>query len=131
MSASKHKLNNLKILLDYNKIQSYGLVKEVLDLEPLKEKWESFGFDVSEINGHDIKQIKENLLRFMKNKKRNPQLQFVIRSKEKVFIFLKIIQNGTIKIHLQRKKLKILINVWNNFYMRKTCLDTVYKLAKK
>ena len=32
--------------------------KEVLDLEPLK-KWESFNFDVSEINGHDIKKLKD------------------------------------------------------------------------
>ena len=43
---------------DYNKIQSYGFTKEVLDLEPLK-KWESFNFDVSEINGHDIKRLKK------------------------------------------------------------------------
>ena len=34
--ASKHKLNNLKVILDYNKIQSYGKTTEVLDLEPLK-----------------------------------------------------------------------------------------------
>lgn len=61
MSASKHKLSNLIVLLDYNKIQSYGFVKEVLDLEPLKEKWESFGFKVSEVNGHDVKQLKKAL----------------------------------------------------------------------
>ena len=69
LSASKHKLNNLKIILDYNKIQSYGFVKEVLNLEPLKKKWESFGFDVSEINGHDIKKLKKNFKNFKKFKK--------------------------------------------------------------
>ena len=42
MSASKHKLSNLVVLLDYNKIQSYGFVKDVLNLEPLKQKWVSF-----------------------------------------------------------------------------------------
>ena len=75
LSASKHKLNNLKILLDYNKIQSYGLVKEVLNLEPLKDKWKSFGFDVSDVNGHDIKQLKKNLTKFISNnnKKNKPQ----------------------------------------------------------
>ena len=46
-------------MLDYNKIQSYGPVKEVLNLEPLKDKWTSFGFDVSEVNGHDIKDLKK------------------------------------------------------------------------
>ncbi len=61
MSASKHKLSNLIVLLDYNKIQSYGFVKDVLDLEPLKQKWESFGFFVKEVNGHDVIQIKNTL----------------------------------------------------------------------
>ena len=41
LSASKHKLDNLKIILDYNKIQSYGFTKEVLNLEPLKDKWKA------------------------------------------------------------------------------------------
>ena len=66
LSASKHKLNNLKVLIDYNKIQSYGFVKEVLDLEPLKAKWESFGFDVSEINGHDINSLKKKFKKIFK-----------------------------------------------------------------
>ena len=64
MSASKHKLNNLTVLIDYNKIQSYGFVKDVLNLEPLKMKWESFGFNVSEINGHD----KIEILKALQNK---------------------------------------------------------------
>ena len=50
-------LSNLKIFIDYNKIQSYGFTKEVVNLEPLYDKWKSFGFDVSEVNGHDIKSI--------------------------------------------------------------------------
>ncbi len=54
MSASKHKLNNLSVLVDYNKFQSYGPVDEVLKLEPLADKWRSFGFKVKEVNGHDI-----------------------------------------------------------------------------
>ena len=58
--ASKHKLNNLKVILDYNKIQSYGKTNEVLELEPLIDKWKSFGFDVSEVNGHDIKNLLKN-----------------------------------------------------------------------
>ncbi|MBT5834768.1 MAG: transketolase [Deltaproteobacteria bacterium] len=54
MSAAKHQLNNLSILVDYNKLQSYGPVKEVLNLEPLVDKWKSFGFEVREVDGHDI-----------------------------------------------------------------------------
>lgn len=54
MSASKHQLSNLVVFIDYNKMQSYGSVSDVLDLEPLRSKWESFGFETMEINGHDI-----------------------------------------------------------------------------
>lgn len=54
MSASKHKLANLTVFIDYNKLQSYGTTKEVLDLEPLTDKWKSFGFAVEEVDGHNI-----------------------------------------------------------------------------
>lgn len=53
LSASKHQLSNLTVLLDYNKFQCYGPTKTVLDLEPLAEKWRSFGFCVEEVDGHD------------------------------------------------------------------------------
>ena len=68
MSASKHQLTNLTVLVDYNKIQSYGFVKDVLDPEPLIDKWISFGFSVNEINGHDVNQLKENLNKLPFNK---------------------------------------------------------------
>lgn len=55
--ASHHKLDNLIVIVDYNKIQSFGTVKEVLNLEPLAEKWKSFGWSVKEIDGHDMNKI--------------------------------------------------------------------------
>ena len=57
MSASKHKLSNLTVFVDYNKIQSYGPTKEVLDLEPLTDKWRAFGFQVEEVDGHDVEAL--------------------------------------------------------------------------
>ena len=54
LSASKHRLSNLLVIVDYNKLQSYGLSSEVLNLEPLSEKWHSFGFDVHAVDGHNI-----------------------------------------------------------------------------
>ena len=60
-SAAKHKLSNLIVLVDYNKIQSYGYVSEVLPLEPILAKWSSFGFAVKEVNGHDIHELKRIL----------------------------------------------------------------------
>jgi len=54
MSAGKHKLDNLVALVDYNKQQSYGSTHEILDLEPFADKWRSCGFDVTEVDGHDV-----------------------------------------------------------------------------
>src|SRR5207244_2938908 len=55
--APHHRLDNLVAIVDYNKIQSFGTVKEVLDLEPLAAKWQAFGWAVREVDGHDIGQI--------------------------------------------------------------------------
>jgi transketolase len=60
--APHHRLDNLIAIVDYNKIQSLGTVKEVLDLEPLADKWKAFGWAVHEIDGHNLDQI-ENTLR--------------------------------------------------------------------
>jgi transketolase len=57
MCASKHRLDNLTVLIDYNKVQSYGPTKEVLDLEPLAEKWRAFGFATVEVDGHDVEAL--------------------------------------------------------------------------
>ena len=61
MSAAKHRLENLTVMVDYNKLQSYGTTREVLDLEPLADKWRAFGFGVSEINGHDMDELRDTL----------------------------------------------------------------------
>ena len=87
LSAKKHKLNNLKVIIDYNKIQSYGFTKEVLDLEPLKAKWESFGFEVSEINGHDITALKNNFNNFKQHKGDKPSVTICHTIKGKGFYF--------------------------------------------
>ena len=61
MSASKHRLDNLVALVDYNKQQSYGSTFEVLDLEPFAAKWEAFGFAVREVDGHDVAALERTL----------------------------------------------------------------------
>lgn len=59
--APHHKLDNLIAIIDYNKIQSLGRVKEVIDLDPLSDKWRSFGWSVREIDGHDLTLIEQVL----------------------------------------------------------------------
>jgi len=56
--ADKHRLSNLTAIIDYNKIQSAGSVFEIQNMEPLADKWTSFGFDVFECNGHSIADLK-------------------------------------------------------------------------
>jgi transketolase len=52
--AGHHRLNNLTVLVDANGIQGFGRTEDVLGLEPFADKWASFGFEVSECNGHDF-----------------------------------------------------------------------------
>lgn len=61
MSAAKHKLDQLVVMVDYNKQQSYGSTYEVLDLEPLVDKWRSFGFSCREVDGHDVAALEQVL----------------------------------------------------------------------
>jgi transketolase len=63
MYSGKHKLDSLTVPVDYNKQQSYGTTAEVLDLEPFADKWRSFGFGVSEVNGHSVDELRAALVR--------------------------------------------------------------------
>lgn len=55
--APHHRLENLTAIIDYNGLQSFGRVGDVLGLEPFADKWRAFGWRVLEIDGHDHCQI--------------------------------------------------------------------------
>src|SRR3990167_8161402 len=55
--AAHHKLDHLIAIMDYNKFQLDGAVKDVLDMEPAVDKRKSFGWHVFEIDGHDMKTV--------------------------------------------------------------------------
>jgi len=63
LSAAKHRLSNLTVLIDYNKVQSAGPTAEILDLEPLADKWLAFGFATAEVDGHDVAALRALLRR--------------------------------------------------------------------
>jgi transketolase len=65
--AAHHKLNNLCVIVDYNKLQSLETVELTLGLEPFEEKWKSFGWDVLKVNGHSHQEIYK-ALKVKKNK---------------------------------------------------------------
>lgn len=54
MAASHHKVSNLTAIVDYNHLQVDGPPSEIMNIEPLEDKWRSFGWKVITINGHDI-----------------------------------------------------------------------------
>jgi transketolase len=59
--APHHHLDNLIVIVDYNKIQSLGRVEEVINLKPLAEKWRAFGWMTCEIDGHDFAAIENRM----------------------------------------------------------------------
>ncbi len=59
MAAGYYKLDHLCAIVDYNRYQIDGKVVDVMDINPLREKWEAFNWHVLEIDGHDVKAIEE------------------------------------------------------------------------
>ena len=59
--ANHHKLDNLIVIVDYNKIQALDKIEYVLSLGDLGKKFESFGWHISEVDGHDVPKIIEKL----------------------------------------------------------------------
>jgi transketolase len=65
------KVDNLTAVVDYNKLQLDGFTKDIMNLEPFIEKWKSFKWNVIEIDGHNMAQIVETLLK-ARNNQDNP-----------------------------------------------------------
>jgi transketolase len=61
LGAPDHHLDNLCVILDYNGIQLDGFVKKILDIEPVADKLEAFGWPVLDVNGHEIAQVDKAL----------------------------------------------------------------------
>ena len=59
MLAAQQKLDNLVCIVDYNKIQALGYTKDICDLEPFGDKWNAFGWNVREVDGHNIETLIE------------------------------------------------------------------------
>jgi transketolase len=57
--AGHHRLNRLTVILDSNRLQGIGAVSDILELEPLTDKWQSFGWCVRTVDGHDHEAIAE------------------------------------------------------------------------
>jgi transketolase len=61
MSAGKHRLSNLTVMVDYNKQQSYDTTAKIQNLEPYAAKWRAFGCAATEVDGHDVNALRSVL----------------------------------------------------------------------
>lgn len=76
MFAGHHKLDNLVVIMDYNKLQGYGSVKEVLDLTPYHSKLAVFRWNTYTVNGHSLKELVKVFEKIGQKKNKKPH--FVI-----------------------------------------------------
>ena len=74
MAASFYKLDNLIVVLDKNQVQQTGKVKDIMDIGNAALKWKAFGWNVIDINGHDMPQIVKALDKASKLKNKKPTI---------------------------------------------------------
>ena len=70
--APQHELNNLTVIIDCNSFQAMGKTAEVLNMEPLADKWKAFNWEVLEIDGHNYKQIEKGIDYSFSEKRKKP-----------------------------------------------------------
>ena len=70
MTAAHYKLDNVVAILDNNGLQIDGAVRDIMNIEPIGEKWKAFGWEVIEIDGHDMPSILDAIDRAEKTKDR-------------------------------------------------------------
>ena len=74
MFAGEHKLDNLILIIDNNKVCMLDYCKNILDLEPLNEKFKVFKWDVEAVNGHDVNQIYNTLMNLKEERNKRPKV---------------------------------------------------------
>lgn len=74
LMAPHLKLENLYVIIDYNKIQALGNTNDVINLEPLEDKFKSFGWEIRRVNGHNHKEIYNALISLEKSSTYKPKL---------------------------------------------------------
>jgi transketolase len=79
--AAAQKVNNLCIIIDYNKWQATGRSNEVMALEPLADKWRAFGWQTSEVDGHDIPKLLSALQGFPDHQKPTAIIAHTVKGK--------------------------------------------------
>jgi transketolase len=85
--APQHKLDNLTVIVDHNKLQAMDRLENIVGLDPLAKKWEAFGWAVEEVDGHDISAL-QTLFAKLPLKKGKPSLVIAHTVKGKGISFM-------------------------------------------
>ncbi|GHT84769.1 transketolase [Bacteroidia bacterium] len=110
MYAGHKKLYNLIAFTDYNKMQLDGGTEEINGLEPLSDKWRSFGWDVYEAQGHDLASI-DAAVEMAKNKSGNkPSMILLHTLKGKGVSFLEANWKNNHNVTINEEQMKIALN---------------------
>ena len=91
MAAPNFKLDNLYVIIDKNNFQQTGSNKEIMNVESLKEKWQSFGWQTSEIDGHNIEELYDYFEKSKEVKKPKALIANTIKGKGVKFMENKLI----------------------------------------
>jgi transketolase len=87
MAAAHYQLDNLLAILDYNGLQIDGRNEDVMNSAPLADKWSAFGWNVMEVDGHDIEEL-QNAMELAKNLRGKPTMMIAKTVKGKGVSFM-------------------------------------------
>ncbi len=109
MFSSHHSLDNLCVIIDYNKMQSDDLNRNIIELEPLSEKWKSFNWNVLEIDGHNFHDM-ENAFNNARTTKHKPSVIIANTIKGKGVSYMEGVPawHGSVKHSVQDIQLALL-----------------------
>ena len=65
MAAAHHGLANLTVLVDNNKMETDGLTRSIINVEPIEDRWRAFGWAAERVDGHDMQQIHQGVQRLL------------------------------------------------------------------
>ena len=88
MFASHHKLSNLIVIVDRNMMSVLDKTENIISLEPFKDKWKSFGWNVKVVDGHNIKKLYDTLSDFKSSKINKPHVLIAKTKKGKGISFM-------------------------------------------
>lgn len=91
MCASQLKLDNFYLIVDQNKLESLDLTENIISIDPLRERMESFGFEVCKVNGHNFSEIEKGLARLQDSMVKAPKCLILDTIKGKGLSFAELV----------------------------------------